>query len=103
MHSPILGPGDVVCFQRMGRTVSRFVGTGTSARLLREQSALDPRDWPDDFQRYLRSMALDQDTEQQVPGGGTIDHSPSYRRRRRRAPRGARRSPTSTASLDLEL
>src|ERR1019366_7949942 len=28
-----------------------------------------------DFQRYLRRMALDQDTEQQGPGRGKIDHS----------------------------
>jgi CRISPR-associated endonuclease/helicase Cas3 len=28
-----------------------------------------------DFQRYLRRMALDQDTEEQGPGRGKIDHS----------------------------
>jgi CRISPR-associated endonuclease/helicase Cas3 len=28
-----------------------------------------------DFQRYLRRMTLDQDTEEQAPGRGTIDHS----------------------------
>src|ERR1019366_5910036 len=28
-----------------------------------------------DFQQYLRRMALDQDTEQQGPGRGKIDHS----------------------------
>jgi CRISPR-associated endonuclease/helicase Cas3 len=63
----------LVAVSQAARSISAKIGLGPAGATIGLLHDLGK--YSGDFQRYLRRMALDQDTEQQGPGRGKIDHS----------------------------
>ena len=63
----------LVAVSQAARNTSAKIGLGPAGATIGLLHDLGK--YSGDFQRYLRRMALDQDTEQQGPGRGKIDHS----------------------------